>query len=93
MDVLVHCFMVTLGLRQGDPASPYMFLLCAEILALLIRNDKRIKGMGIGNIEYVSAQFADDATVTVDRTEKGLYTAFSILNFFTRFSGLKAIAV
>lgn len=57
--------------------SPYISILCAEIFALLIRNKKRIKE----NIECVSAQFADDTTVTLDGTGKGLYIVLNILNF------------
>ena len=36
---------VKCGCKQGDPISPYIFNLCAEILAILLRKNKKIKGI------------------------------------------------
>lgn len=38
----------TRGLCQGDPLSPYLFLLCAKSLSVLIKNV-----MGMGNMEGI----------------------------------------
>jgi hypothetical protein len=54
------------GLRQGDPLSPYLFILCADVLSHLItnaKNEKKIKGVKVahGAPEITHLFFADDS--------------------------------
>ena len=44
-------FPVSRGVRQGRPLSPYSFILCAEIMATVIRNEKQIQCISINNIQ------------------------------------------
>ena len=50
------------GTRQGDPLSPYLFLLVVEILASKVRQNPDIKGIKIGNTSILQTIFADDFT-------------------------------
>ena len=81
-------FNIGRGCRQGDPLSPYIFILCAEILSLLLRKSKHVKGITINNVEFLISQYADDTSLTLDPTEKNLRNTLIILKFYARASGL-----
>ena len=59
-------FKIERGCRQGDPVSPYIFILCAEILAIKIRNNPDVKGINVNGTEYKISQFADDTSLLLD---------------------------
>ena len=50
------------GTKQGDPISPYIFILIIEIMAIMIRSCQEIKGIKIGDLEKKLLLFADDTT-------------------------------
>ena len=76
------------GCRQGDPLSPYIFILCVEILAHLIRKNRNIKGIKIKSKEYLISQYADDTSLILEATEKALKNALNIITYYAKFSGL-----
>ena len=65
--------------------SQYLFLLCAEILAIKIKNNEKIKGIKIIIKEFNLTQYADDTSVILDGSEESL----SELEIDAKISGLK----
>ena len=82
-------FTLKRGCRQGDPISPYLFLLCAEVLGQMIRREDNIKGIKINGTELKISQYADDTQLFLDGTEESLRKTLNILHTFYNMSGLK----
>ena len=76
------------GVRQGDPLSPYLFILAAEILSVAIRNEDSIKGFNINGIETKISQYADDTLIFLDGSKRSLLKVIDILDKFKKCSGL-----
>lgn len=51
------------GLLQGNPVTPYLFLLCGEVMAHSVRQNKNIKGIRMNDIINVISQVADDTAL------------------------------
>ena len=82
-------FKLERGVRQGCPLSPYLFILCVEILAETMRKNKNIKGISIDGQEIKISQYADDTTLILDGSSVSFTTALQILNLFSEISGLR----
>ena len=81
-------FEVQRGVRQGDPLSPCLFIIAAEILAIVIQTNKDIQGLKIGKEEFNLVQYGDDLTVFAPNVGCA-QLVFHLLNQFRFCSGLK----
>ena len=81
-------FKLSRGVRQGDPLSPYLFILVLETLAVNIRNDIKIGGIKIDNQELKLVIFADDLTVFL-KDKESFYQLSNTSHIFGVLSGLK----
>ena len=81
-------FSISRGCRQGDPISPYLFILCAEILGQMIRENNNIRGIEINRTEHKLSQFADDTEIFLKGDSKSFEETIITINKFGNFSGL-----
>ncbi|KAJ8020919.1 SCO-spondin [Holothuria leucospilota] len=81
-------FSIYRGVRQGCPLSPYLFILCVDILARRVYIDDHLRGIKISGNEIKISQYADDTTFFMDGSKQSLDRLFHILNKFKVASGL-----
>jgi len=81
-------FTLRRGVRQGDPLSPYLFIIAVEILALVIKRNAYIKGYSISTKEIKMTQYADDLTLILTDVES-IRESFNVLKLFANYSGLQ----
>ena len=79
------------GIRQGDPISPYLFLLCAEGFTSLLtkaENEARIHGLSIcqGAPNISNLLFADDSLLFCRATKNEVETILEILQTYANAS-------
>nr|CAD1830600.1 unnamed protein product [Ananas comosus var. bracteatus] len=79
------------GLRQGDPLSPLLFILCVDVLFRLLQiatTARLVPDLGIGNARLHTLQFADDLIIFFDGSSRSDAIIKLILDDFAGCSGL-----
>ncbi|XP_021728399.1 uncharacterized protein LOC110695480 [Chenopodium quinoa] len=87
-----QAFLPKCGLRQGDPLSPYLFVLCMEVFSLMLRQDEK-KGLFQGlrvsrrapSVSHLF--FADDALLFFKVSPSSCDQILSVTNDFCSISG------
>ncbi|XP_042962496.1 uncharacterized protein LOC122296768 [Carya illinoinensis] len=85
-------FLPSRGLRQGDPLSPYIFIMCAEALSSLLNQAEHSKvitpvHVGRGPITVNHLFFADDSLLFCQANPKEVSSLLDILSVYERASG------
>ena len=81
-------FPIQRGVRQGDPLSPYLFIIVLEVLATRIRGDASIRGVNVDGNDIKLQIFADDLTGFV-RNEQSFNRFLDTTEEFGDCSGLR----
>lgn len=80
------------GLRQGDPLSPMMFNIAADVFQCMVQVASNLLGLSISNKisdSIVALQYADD-TAIIARADPSTIVSFKlILRLFSAISGLE----
>ena len=85
---VTNFFPLEKGTKQGDPISPYIFILVIEILATMVRKSNSIQGFKTKYNEIKLLLFADDTTFYL-QSENCFKEVLRILGCFTDYSSLK----
>ena len=87
-------FLPTRGIRQGDPLSPYLFILCMELLGFLIEDMcannlwNPLKASNFGPA-FSHLFFADDLVLFAKADRKNCQSVRDVLDTFCDLSGQK----
>jgi hypothetical protein len=77
------------GLRQGDPLSPYLFLLMADVLQRLVRRDDTLQHPLVDGVPCPVLQYADDTLIIFRAGGAAARRLKLILDQFGDATGLK----
>ncbi|KAJ1273852.1 hypothetical protein BS78_05G016600 [Paspalum vaginatum] len=77
------------GLRQGDPLSPYLFLLVADVLQSLIKNTSGIRHPVVDDAPCPILQYADDTLILLRADLEDVSRLRAALDSSSSATGLK----
>lgn len=82
------------GLRQGDPLSPYLFIIISEVLSLLMRNAADLgflEGIKISKdgLTLSHLLFADDTLIFLNANRSNCINVVKLLEAYCHASGKK----
>ena len=79
------------GVRQGDPLSPLLYVICVEVLASLIRRSPEIEGLllpGANGLQARARLYADDVFAVL-RNLRSLEALLSLIELYEKGTGAK----
>ena len=74
--------------RRGCPLSPLLFNIVLEVPAMVIREEKEIKGIQIGK-EVKLSLFADDMILHIENPKEATIKLLELINEFGKVAGYK----
>ena len=75
--------------RQGCPLSPLLFNIVLEVLAMEIRQEKKIKDIQVGREEVKLSLFVDDIILYLENPIISAPKLLKLISNFSRVSGCK----
>ena len=85
----LKAFPLRSGTRQGCPLSPLLFNIVLEVLAIVIREEKEIKGIQIGKGEVKLSLFADDMILYIENPKDDIIKLIELISEFNKVVGYK----
>ena len=86
----LKAFPLRSGTRQGCPLSPLLFNIVLEVLAIVIREEKEIKGIQIRK-EVKLSLFADDMILYIENPKDSIKKLLEVISEFRKVADTKSI--
>ena len=85
----LKAFPLRSGTRQGCPLSQLLFNILFEVLARVIRQEKKIKSIQIEKEEVKLSLFANNMTLYTENSKDSIKKLLELINKFSKVAGYK----
>ena len=82
-------FFKSRSINQGCPVSPYLFLLCSEIMTHELYNHDKIHGVQVEDVKILISQFADDTALFINFCQDEIDAVLEVFAHIEANLGLK----